>query len=68
MKHFLNYILVALAASSLFAFKISNKSKSVFEIINSEGNTIDTRFNVPPGYQRLIAEDGSFENYLRKPR
>lgn len=35
------------------------------ELINREGNTIDTRFNLPDGYSRIEADENSFQAYLR---
>jgi hypothetical protein len=34
--------------------------------INPSGTTIETRFNVPPGYERIRAESNSFGRYLRQ--
>jgi hypothetical protein len=45
---------------SLFFIKIS-----VFGQINSTGKTVETRFNLPPNYQRLSVEKNSFGEYLR---
>ena len=35
-------------------------------IINTDGMTLEDRFQVPEGYERLKVEPGSFEEYLRK--
>lgn len=39
-----------------------------FEIedLNPEGMTLETRINTPEGYTRVPAEEGSFQEYLRK--
>jgi len=34
-------------------------------IINPEGSTIQDRFNVPEGFERVPVNEGSFEEYLR---
>jgi len=34
-------------------------------ILRPEGNTIETRFDVPEGFERIPVEEGSFEGYLR---
>lgn len=34
-------------------------------IIKPEGNTVETRFDVPEGFERMPVADGSFESYLR---
>ena len=36
------------------------------ELINTEGNTIDTRFNLPDGYSRIEADENSFQAYFRR--
>ena len=36
--------------------------------VNSEGMTIETRYNVPMGYQRVSAENGSFAQFLRNQK
>ena len=39
--------------------------KPRINIINKEGTVLAERFNVPKGYRRIEAEDGSFGRYLR---
>lgn len=39
--------------------------KSKINIINEDGTAIANRFNVPKGYRRIEAEEGSFAEYLR---
>lgn len=47
--------------------EISNNDTLIEEIqiINPNGETIRTRFNVPKGFQRIETEEGSFGSYLR---
>lgn len=51
------------------ATPIANKATVTLEtekgIINTEGTTIQERFNVPKGYKRIAEENGSFGEYLR---
>lgn len=35
-------------------------------VININGMTLQTRYNPPVGYKRIVADDNSFSNYLRK--
>lgn len=39
--------------------------KTTAPIINVEGSTIEARFNVPAGFERIPTEPNSFEAYLR---
>lgn len=34
-------------------------------IINPQGNTIEERFDLPEGFERVAVEEGSFQEYLR---
>ena len=36
--------------------------------VNPEGMTIETRYGVPSGYERVQVEAGSFEDFLRKQK
>jgi hypothetical protein len=65
MKHFLICLSVAVAALSAIAFRNPPTSHPTSGIINPGGNTIDSRFNTPSHYKRSLANEGSFEKYLR---
>ncbi len=62
MKKLMLYILV------LITLLCSCKSEPMSEekgIINPTGNTVETRFSVPAGYERVPAEDGSLLSFIR---
>ena len=42
------------------------KEEIVESIINPDGKTIASRFNIPKGFDRIQVENGSFEAYLRQ--
>lgn len=42
-----------------------NPDLTLTDFLNRERNTIDTRFNLPDGYERTEADDNSFRAYLR---
>lgn len=45
-----------------------NKSKqdvNINNIVNKDGNDIETRYNTPKGYKRVITKDNSFASFLR---
>ncbi|WP_238354478.1 DUF4846 domain-containing protein [Fulvivirga marina] len=46
--------------------EFSTSPKKVKPIINIKGNTIETRINTPPGFERTSAETHSFGEYLRQ--
>ena len=48
------------AVKTLPSTKASNTN-----LLNKEGTTIATRFNVPQNYKRINTQQGSFENYLQ---
>ena len=47
----------------LFAFLVSQTPNN--QLINSQGKTVETRFNLPIGYQRMAVTKDSFGAYLR---
>ena len=46
--------------------RISEKSEEELPILNPSGKTIETRFNCPAGFKRVMALKGSFGEYLRQ--
>lgn len=65
---FLGVILITLSCSS--QDNTSSISTEIYEeeihpILNTEGTTIESRFNVPKGFERVTVEPNSFEAYLR---
>lgn len=42
----------------------TNENKNI-QIVNPSGMTVETRYNVPSGYNRVMAEKGSFAEFLR---
>lgn len=41
------------------------KKKAKIKLVNEEGKTIEERFSVPEGFERIKAEEGSYGQYLR---
>lgn len=39
---------------------------SVVTLVNESGTTIEERFSVPSGFERIAVQEGSFEEYLRQ--
>ncbi len=50
---------------NLFFLSVLFIKISVFGQINPTGKTVETRFSLPPNYQRLGVENNSFGEYLR---
>lgn len=46
--------------------KDTTDSEKENKFINPEGGIVETRFLLPPGYERIKVSENSFENYLRK--
>ncbi|MBH1941002.1 CapA family protein [Mobilitalea sibirica] len=40
-------------------------SDSDFSFINSSGNTLQSRINTPPGYERISSQEGEFTSFMR---
>ncbi|BBM35651.1 hypothetical protein JCM16774_0576 [Pseudoleptotrichia goodfellowii] len=45
-----------------------NEENMKNNIVNPKGTTIETRYNVPAGYKRVQAEEGSFAQFLRNQK
>ena len=56
------YILICIAIAC-GQTSVSSRTKSI--IINPDGKDIFSRFNVPEGYKRIIADSGSFSFFLQ---
>lgn len=66
---FLIFVSVTLNSCSQTVEKKTNSvttATNVKIIIDTKGKTIEKRFNPPVGFQRKIASDSSFADYLRK--
>lgn len=42
------------------------EEESGYQLINPAGENVSSRFNAPPGFTRISAEEGSFAAYLRE--
>lgn len=54
------------SAKQMGSVKEGKVKSSLPEIINPLGNTVETRFSPPKGYQRTSIDSSSFSNYLRQ--
>lgn len=65
---FIGVIFIGLSCSSQNSNEVKRNQgefQTTQSIINIEGTTIESRFNVPDGFERIVTESNSFESYLR---
>lgn len=54
-------VVLIIAAAAFIIFRRPNE-----RLINPEGDTVITRFNVPEGFERMLAPQGSFGRFLQE--
>ncbi len=65
MKQFLKFTLLLWIVFLFINCNQIYNSNTNYQIINPEGKTIETRFNLPTGFKRIKVDKNSFEDYLR---